>query len=90
MTVTISQILFFLISLFLSYLITKKIYKKIYIKKTKTAKITKKRIDNINKHLRIADSSNNLHEVRMHARKAMKLINRYGLVEEYRKILNNK
>lgn len=53
-------------------------------------KTNKKRIDNINKHLKIADASNNLHEVRIHARKAMKLINKYGLLEEYRKIFNNK
>lgn len=50
----------------------------------------KKRIKNINKHLKIADASKNLHEVRMHARKAMILIKKYGLVEEYRKILHNK
>lgn len=51
---------------------------------------TKKRIKNINKHLKIADASVDLHEVRMHARKAMTLIKRYGLVEEYRKLLKNK
>lgn len=66
-------------------------YKSYSISKSKSkSNITKKRIDNINNHLRIADASNNLHEVRVHARKAMKLINKYGLLEEYRKIFNNK
>lgn len=45
---------------------------------------------NINKHLKIADASKNLHEVRMHAREAMRLIKKYNLVEDYREALNNR
>lgn len=56
----------------------------------KKSQATRKQINNINKHLKIADASQNLHEVRVHAHKAMLLIKKYGLVNEYRKLLSNK
>ena len=71
----------------LLYRLIKKIKRNRLVRKAKTIK---KRIKNINKHLKIADASQNLHEVRVHAREAMRLIKKYGLVEEYRKILRNK
>lgn len=86
-------IIVFLISIVVLYFYlfsNKKIFnKKIFNKKINfTSK--SKQIKNINKHLKIADASNNLHEVRMHARKAMKLINKYGLLKEYREIFKNR
>lgn len=72
---------------FLIYKLIKKLKKNRLIRKAKTIK---KRIKNINKHLKIADASKNLHEVRVHAREAMRLIKKYDLVEDYRKIFRNK
>lgn len=71
----------------LLYRLIKKIKRTRLVRKAKTIK---KRIKNINKHLKIADASQNLHEVRVHAREAMRLIKKYDLVDDYRKILNNK
>lgn len=66
---------------------TKKARAERYIKKAQT---TRKRINNINKHLKIADASKNLHEVRVHAREAMRLIKKYGLVNHYRDLLRSR
>ena len=92
MIIIISKILIVLIALFLSYLILKSVFKKktkieAYIKKSQA---TRKQIQNINKHLRIADASKDLHEVRVHAHEAMKLIKKYGLVDHYRKLLKSR
>lgn len=92
MIIIISKILIVLIALFLSYLILKKIFKRktkleAYIKKSQA---TRRQIQNINKHLKIADASKDLHEVRVHARAAMKLIKRYGLVNHYRNLLKSR
>ncbi len=58
-----------------------------YLKKSQA---TRRQIQNINKHLKIVDASKDLHEVRVHARAAMKLIKRYGLVNHYRNLLKSR
>lgn len=83
-------IIILICSIVLAYILSKTIKKIKRNRLVRKAKTIKKRIKNINKHLKIADASKNLHEVRVHAREAMRLINKYGLVEDYREALNNR